>query len=170
MYSGKVYSGNVSISQPHGVNALCFELLYGSELLHSLIGCGIVKEGTLDDKAVKILLDTGSQTSAARADLVAREKWDLKTQIPVKCVDGDLTRYLSAEVEIGVDGVLKPVRVALIPEMPLDLLLGANDFMHTHSEATPVISGNQNLMVLTSLWTQERCKEVSYTVLKSSCW
>ena len=52
-------------------------------------------------------------------------------------------------MEIGVDGVLKPVRVALIPEMPLDLLLGVNDFIHTHSEATPVISGNQNLMVLT---------------------
>ena len=69
--AGKVYSGNVSISQPHGVNALCFELLYGSELLHSLIDCGIVKEGTFDDKAVKILLDTGNQTSAARVDLVS---------------------------------------------------------------------------------------------------
>lgn len=118
-----------------------------SEVLHNLIANGIVKEGTLDSKAVKILLDTGSETSAARTDLVAREKWDLKTQIPVRCVHGDLVHHPSAEVEVGVDGGWKPVRVALIPELPLDLLLGAKDFVHTGPGTTSAPCGFQNLMV-----------------------
>ena len=76
----------------------------------------------MDNKKIKILLDTDSQTSVARADLVAKEKWDPNTQISVRCVHGDLAYYPTAEVQVGIDGVLKPVRVALIPEMPVDLI------------------------------------------------
>ena len=74
----------VLFNQGQITDAPCFELL------HSLTNDDIVKNGTLDNKKIKILLDTGSQTSVARADLVAKEKWDPNTQISVRCVHGDL--------------------------------------------------------------------------------
>ena len=120
-------------------DAPCFELL------HSLTNADIVKDGTLDNKKIKILLDTGSQTSVARADLVAKEKWDPSTQISVRCVHGDLAYYPTAEVQVGIDGVLEPVRVALIPEMPVDLLIGVNDF----SSGRVPTNVNHNMVVMT---------------------
>ena len=48
------------------------------ELLHSLTNSDVVKMALWI--ITKILLDTGSQTLVARADLVAKEKWDLNTQ------------------------------------------------------------------------------------------
>ena len=141
----KVGSGKVMFNQGEIVtNAPC------SQLLHNLIKFDIVKEGTLDNKTVKILLDTGSQTSVARADLVAKEKWDPDTKISVRCVHGDSAYYPYpiAMVQVGIDGVRKPVRVALIPEMPVDLLMGVNDLALAGSRNMPG-SDNHNLMVVT---------------------
>ena len=98
--------------------ALCSQLLPNFE---------VVKEGTSDDAKGKMLVDIGNQTSVARADLVAREKWDSETKIAVRCVHGDSAYYPLAVVRVGIDGVWKVVRVALIPEMPVDLLIGVND-------------------------------------------
>ena len=39
-----------------------------------------------DDTKAKVLLDTDSQTSVARADLVAKEKWDPESKIAVRCI------------------------------------------------------------------------------------
>ena len=83
--AGKAGSGKVLFNQGQTeAEAPCSQLLPNFE---------VVKEGTLDDTKVKVLLDTGSQTSVARADLVAREKWDSETKIAVRCVHGDSTYY-----------------------------------------------------------------------------
>ena len=50
-----------------------------------------MKDGTLDSKTVKVLLDTGSETSVTRADWVDKEKWDRDT---TRCVHGDLAYYI----------------------------------------------------------------------------
>ena len=76
---------------------------------------------------------------------MAKEKWDPNTQISVRCIHGDLAYYPSAEVQVGIDGVLKPVRVALIPETPVDLLIGVNDF----SSGNLPTSDSHNVMVMT---------------------
>ena len=48
---------------------------------------------------------------------------------------------------MGIDGVLKPVRVAL---MPVDLLIGVNDFTPTSSgERSMSTDVNYNLVVMT---------------------
>ena len=66
--AGKAGSGKVLFNQGQTeAEAPCSQLLPNFE---------VVKEVTLDDTKVKVFLDTGSQTSVARADLVARENWD----------------------------------------------------------------------------------------------
>ena len=91
----------------------------------------IVKEGTLNNKKVKILLDTGSQTSVARADLVAKERRDPETKMSVICVHGDSAYYPAAVVQLGIDEVQKPMRIALIPGLPVDLLIGVTSCSQT---------------------------------------
>ena len=113
-----------------------------------------------------ILLDTGSQTSVARADLVAKEKWDPNTQISVRCVHGGLAYYPTAVVEVRIDGVLKPARVTMIPEMPTDLLTGVNDF----SSGNVPTSDSHNVMVTRQQKHQqaaERQKNLATTVTAS---
>ena len=69
----------------------------------------VLRDGKLDGREVQVLLDTGSETSIARASLVDPTKC---TQvIKVQCVHGDVIAYPSAQVDIEIDGWEREIRL-----------------------------------------------------------
>ena len=60
-------------------------------------------DGKLNGKDVQVLLDTGSETSIAKASLVDPNKCTRQT-VKVQCVHGDVIAYPSALVDLKIDG------------------------------------------------------------------
>ena len=79
----------------------------------------VLREGQLDGKDVQVLLHTGSETSIARASLVDPAKCSQQT-VKVKCVHGDVIAYPSAIVDLKLDGWEGSIRVALVPNVPVE--------------------------------------------------
>ncbi len=100
-----------------------------------------LKEGYLDGKPVRILQDTGSQVSIVKASLVDPNKWSQES-MEVCCVHGDKVNYPSAEVDLEIDGWTRTPKVALIPNVPVEVVLGLADH-------PPVSQKGESLMVLT---------------------
>ena len=83
--------------------------------------------GLLDGQAVQVLLDTGSETSIARTSLVDPTKHS-KQMVKVKCVHGDIFSYPSAMVDLRMnDGWEGKIRVALVPDVPIDVVIAWGD-------------------------------------------
>lgn len=62
----------------------------------------MLQDGKLDGRDVQVLLDTGSETSIARADLIDPSKGH-QQPAKVKFVHGDVITYPSAIVDLKVD-------------------------------------------------------------------
>ena len=92
-------------------------------------GCGdrFVKDAKLDSKPIGILLDTGSKMSIVRADLVSQARWKMDDRMPIQCVHGDQLAYPTADVLLEVDGWSRVLKVAVVPQMPVDMIVGADD-------------------------------------------
>ena len=63
-----------------------------------------------------------------RSSLVEQSKWNGEDTIPVLCVHGDLLEYPTAEVRLEMDGREKKTKVALIPDVPVEVIIGTDDF------------------------------------------
>ena len=108
-----------------------------------------MREGRIEGKDVKMLVDTGSYTAVVKADLVENEKWNEEETINVVCVDGDSVDYPTAEEDLEMGGLIKETKVALVPGVPVDVLIGVKDF--DLSEEIPSQSKfTHNLAVMTT--------------------
>ena len=88
-----------------------------------------VKDARLDGEPIKILLDTGSKMSIVKADLVNQARWNIEEdRMPIQCVHGDQLTYPTAVVLLKIDGWSKVLKVALVPQMPVDMIVGAGDY------------------------------------------
>lgn len=85
-------------------------------------------EGKIEGKDVNMLVDTGSYTTIVKADLEENEKWNEGETINVVCVHGDSVGYPTAEVDLEMGGRIKKTKVALVPGVPVDVLIGIKDF------------------------------------------
>ena len=90
----------------------------------------VLRDGKLDGKHVQVLLDTGSKTSIARASLVDPSKCTQQT-VKVKCVHGDIIAYPPATVDLKIDGSEREITVALVPDVPVDVVLAWSDHCPT---------------------------------------
>ncbi|PFX12726.1 Retrovirus-related Pol polyprotein from transposon 17.6 [Stylophora pistillata] len=114
-----------------------------------------MREGRIEGKDVKMLVDTaGSYTSIVKADLVENEKLKEGEAINVVCVHGDSVDYSTAEVDLEMGGWIKKTKVALVPGVPVDVLIGIKDF--DLSEEIPSQSNcAHNLAVMTRSQTRK---------------
>ena len=101
------------------VNQYCMTTRY---LGHPLA----LRKGQLDGKDVQILLDTGSEVSIARASRVDPDKWSQET-VRVQCIHGHEISYPSAIVNLNLDGWERSIKVALVPNVPVDVVLRRDD-------------------------------------------
>ena len=90
----------------------------------------VLRDGKLDGRDVQVLLDTGSETSIARASLVDPSKCTQQT-VKVKCVHGDIIAYPSATVDLKIDGWEREITVALVSDVPVDVVLAWSDHYPT---------------------------------------
>ena len=111
---------------------------------YSPYGTRHLMEGTLDGQPVQVLVDTGSRMSVARAVLVDQSKWK-EEEAELQCVHGDTASYPVADVTCKLDGWKKEVAVAVVPGLPVDLLIDCDD----HLLFAGVISNNSSLPVMT---------------------
>ena len=86
----------------------------------------LLQDGKLNGKDVQVLLDSGSETSIARASLVDPTKCT-QQMVKVKCVHGDVITYPSAIVELKIDGWEREITVVLVPDVPVDVVPAWND-------------------------------------------
>ena len=63
-----------------------------------------------------------------KADLVENEKWNEGETINFICVHGYSVDYPTAEVDLEMDGWAKKTKLALVPEVPVDVLTGIREF------------------------------------------
>ena len=113
-----------------------------------------IKSGVLDGKPVTVLVDTGSRMSVVRADLVDTNKLSERTA-KLECVHGDAMSYRTAQVTLEIGGWLKELSVAVVPKLPVDVLISWDDYISV-SET----SGITSLAVLTRA---QRKKQVEQT-------
>ena len=102
-----------------------------------------VQSGSLDGKPVTILVDTGSRISVVRADLVEESKCTEGTAA-LECVHGDSISYPTARVALDINGWSKELSAAVVPKLPVDVLISWADYM---SVGKP--SGTTSLAVVT---------------------
>ena len=76
---------------------------------------------------MQILVDSGSEITVVKASLVDPNRWNREELVRVQCVHGKEILYLSAQVRLETDGWGRTMKVALIPEVPVDILLGVGD-------------------------------------------
>ena len=119
-----------------------------------------IREGRVEGKDVKMLVDTGSHTTIVKADLVENEKWNEGETINVICVHGDSVDYPTAEVDLEMDGWAKKTKVALVPEVPVDVLIGIKDFDLSEEMSTQPDCAH-NLAVMTRSQTRKEAEEQS---------
>ncbi len=85
-----------------------------------------LRSGYLEGKLVEILLDTGSQVSIIKPGLVDSSKLTGETS-RVCCVHGDEKTYPLALVTVELEGWERVLEVALVPDVPVDVILGIGD-------------------------------------------
>ena len=122
-----------------------------------------MREGRIERKDIKLLVDTGSYTTIVKADLVENEKWKEGETLNVVCVHGDSVDYPTPEVYLEMGGLMKKTKVALILGVPVDVLIGMKDF--DLSEEIPSQSKcAHNLAVMTRSQTRKEAKKQSKAV------
>ena len=83
-----------------------------------------LREGYLEWKPVQILVDSGSEITVVKASLIDPKRWNREELVRVH---GNEILYPSAQVRLETDGEGRTMKVALIPEVPVDILLGVRD-------------------------------------------
>ena len=75
---------------------------------------------------MQILVDSGSEITVVKDSLIDPKRWNQKL-VRVQCEHGNDTFYPSAQVRLEIDGWGRTTKVALIPEVPLNVLMGVRD-------------------------------------------
>ena len=83
-----------------------------------------LREGYLEWKPVQILVDSGSEITVVKASLTDPKRWNREELVRVH---GNEILYPSAQFRLETDGGGRTMKVALIPEVPVDILLGVRD-------------------------------------------
>ena len=86
----------------------------------------MLREGYLEGKPMQILVDSGSKITVVKDSLIDPKRWNQKL-VRVQCEHGNDTFYPSAQVRLEIDGWGRTTKVALIPEVPLNVLMGVRD-------------------------------------------
>ncbi|CAL9687319.1 unnamed protein product [Knipowitschia caucasica] len=82
---------------------------------------------TVNGQPAMALLDSGSFTSLIKRSLVPMGSIDYSAKTDVVCVHGDCHLYPRSDVSIELDGQVYLLTVAVVDNLPKDLILG-NDF------------------------------------------
>lgn len=83
-----------------------------------------VQPGLVEGVAVSdIMLDTGSNRTLVRRDLVPAQKM-VEGEIPIRCAHGDIITYPIAVVEIEIGGRHYAVEAGVVDGLPVSALLG----------------------------------------------
>ena len=117
-----------------------------------------MREGSIGGKDVKMLFDTGSYATIVKADLVENEKWNGGETINVVCVHGDSVDYPTAEVDLEMGGWINKTKVALVPGVPVDVLIGIKDFDFSE-EISSQSNCAHNLAVMTRSQTRKEAEK-----------
>jgi len=80
--------------------------------------------GYLEKKPVQILMDSGSEITVVKASLIDPKRWNREELVRVQCVHGNEILYPSTQVRLETDEWGRTMKLALIPEVPVDVLLG----------------------------------------------
>ena len=83
-----------------------------------------LREGYLEWKPVQILVDSGSEITVVKASLTDPKRLNREELVRVH---GNEILYPSAQFRLETDGGGRTMKVALIPEVPVDILLGVRD-------------------------------------------
>ena len=86
-----------------------------------------LREGYVEGKPVQILMDSSSKITVVKASLIDPKRWNWEELVRVQCVHGSEILYPSAQTRLETDGWGRTMKVALIPEVPIDILLGVRD-------------------------------------------
>ena len=101
-----------------------------------------------------VLVDTGSHMSMVRVDLVDKTKLKEETA-KLECVHGDSVSYSVAQISVSIDGWTKELSVAVVPKLPVDLLISWKDYTAAANSL-----GTASLAVLTR---SQRRKQMEQT-------
>ena len=83
-----------------------------------------LKQGTLNEWQVQMLVDTGAERTIVAAGVVKGVVLNSEQKVPVLCVHGDVCSYPTAYVELGADGWKQWAQVVVAPNLPVAVLLG----------------------------------------------
>lgn len=101
---------------PRGEGDLCTQGLKGRTF----------KTVTLNGQPVTALLDSGSFTSLVKKDFVPLNSIDYGSKTDILCVHGDSHAYPKAEVTVAIDSQPYLLTVAVVENLPVDLVLGTD--------------------------------------------
>ena len=113
-----------------------------------------VKPGVLDGKPVTVLVGTCSCMSVVQADLVDKSKLKEGTA-ELKCVHGDSISYPTAQITLEIDGWSKEPSVAVVPKLPVDVLISWKDY--------PSTDGTSGITSLAVLTRSQKKKQIEHT-------
>ena len=83
-----------------------------------------LQRGSIDGKAVQMLIDTGCDRTMVASNVVNQAKVDLKKKVPVLCIHGNTVIYPTATVELQIGEWRRSATVVVAPELPVAVLLG----------------------------------------------
>ena len=84
----------------------------------------VVREGLVEGKPVKVLLDTGSARTLVRGDLVPRGKVLVGQGVAIRCAHGKSVGYPLADIDVEVSSRQFVVRAGVADQLPVQILLG----------------------------------------------
>ena len=84
----------------------------------------VVREGLVEGKPAKVLLDTGSARTLVRRELVPEGKVLVGQGVAIRCAHGENVRYPLADIVVEVGGRQFAVRAGVADQLPVQILLG----------------------------------------------
>ena len=84
----------------------------------------VVREGLVEGKPAKVLLDTGSARTLVRSELVQGGKVLVGQEVAIRCAHGESVRYPLADIDVEVGGRQFVVRAGVADQLPVQILLG----------------------------------------------
>ena len=86
----------------------------------------VFRQGMIEGKMVKVLLDTGCSRTMVRRNLVPEHKLIEGKGVAIRCAHGDTTFYPLAEIGVEISGRNFKVEAAVADNLPVQLLLGTD--------------------------------------------
>eukprot|EP00731_Ephydatia_muelleri_P039306 Em1361g2a len=86
----------------------------------------VFRQGMIEGKMVKVLLDTGCSRMMVRRNLVPEHKLIEGKGVAIRCAHGDTTFYPLAEIGVEISGRNFKVEAAVADNLPVQLLLGTD--------------------------------------------